>query len=89
MSRARNEPTGYTMGYGDQWRQVLDRRSAASNAAYLLPYLEPGTRRLDFGCGPGSISIGLAQAVSPGKFSASISKRHRSIWPAPPLGRPD
>ncbi len=88
MSRARKEPTGYTMGYGDHWRQVLDRRSAASNAAYLLPYLEPGMRLLDFGCGPGSISIGLAQAVSPGKFfgvdfeASQIDLARAAAWAA-------
>ena len=58
----------YTMGYRDEWRQVLDRRSAPSNAGHLLPHLRPGMRVLDLGCGPGSISIGLAQAVAPGKL---------------------
>ncbi len=68
MNDAASSGHEYTMGYGDQWRQVLDRRSAASNAAYLLPHLEPGMRLLDFGCGPGSISIGLAQAICPGEL---------------------
>ncbi len=43
------------------------RRSAERNAAYLLPHLKPGMSLLDIGCGPGSITVGLAEAVSPGR----------------------
>lgn len=43
------------------------RRTAAVNAAFFLPELRPGMRLLDAGCGPGSITIGLAQAVAPGE----------------------
>lgn len=59
---------GYTMGYNEEFRQLLDRRSAATHAAHLLPHLQPGMRVLDLGCGPGTISVGLADAVSPGEL---------------------
>lgn len=58
---------GYTMGYNEEFRQLLDRRGAATHAAYLLPHLQAGMRVLDLGCGPGTISVGLADAVSPGE----------------------
>ena len=58
----------YTMGYGDEFRQLLDRRSAQTHAAHLLPHLKPGMRVLDFGCGPGTISMGLAKAIEPGEL---------------------
>ncbi len=61
------EPASYTMGYSEEFLQLLDRRSAKTHAAYLLPRLEPGMRVLDFGCGPGTISLGLAAAVDPGE----------------------
>ena len=58
----------YTMGYSDEFRQLLNRRSANTHAAHLLPHLKPGMRVLDFGCGPGTISVGLAKAVEPGEL---------------------
>ncbi|HVQ96348.1 MAG TPA: methyltransferase domain-containing protein [Mycobacteriales bacterium] len=41
-------------------------RTAATQAAFLLPYLRPGMTLLDLGCGPGSITVGLRDAVAPG-----------------------
>lgn len=48
-------------------RALMASRTAASHAAFLLPYLRPGMSLLDAGCGGGSITIGLAGVVSPGK----------------------
>jgi ubiquinone/menaquinone biosynthesis C-methylase UbiE len=42
-------------------------RTATKQAAFLLPYLRPGVDVLDVGCGPGTITLGLAQAVAPGQ----------------------
>ena len=57
----------YDMGYSDLFMELLERRSAARNAAHLLPLLRPGMDLLDLGCGPGLITLGLARAVYPGK----------------------
>ena len=56
------------MGYNEEFQVLLRRRSAANCAAHLLPRLEPGMRLLDVGCGPGTISMGLADIVAPGEF---------------------
>ena len=45
---------------------VLARRTGAA-AAFLLPHLRPGMRLVDCGCGPGAITVDLAQAVTPGE----------------------
>ena len=47
--------------------QIVARRSADIHGAFFLPYLRAGMTLLDCGCGPGSITTGLAQAVSPGE----------------------
>ncbi len=66
MNDHSNEEQDYTMGYSEEFLQLLHRRSAESHAAHLLPHLEAGLNVLDFGCGPGTISVGLATAVAPG-----------------------
>lgn len=58
----------YTMGFNDEFMESLRRHTAEASAGYLLPSLRPGMRVLDFGCGPGTISIGLAKAVEPGEL---------------------
>lgn len=58
----------YTMGYGEDFQKLLRRRNAETSAAHLLPHLKPGMCVLDFGCGPGTISMGLAEAVEPGEL---------------------
>ena len=55
----------YTLGFGDQILEILQTYSIESQAARLIPHLRRGHRVLDFGCGPGAISVGLARAVEP------------------------
>jgi ubiquinone/menaquinone biosynthesis C-methylase UbiE len=55
----------------EQWLRAMHfgahaRRSAARNAAFFLPHLRPGMTLLDAGSGPGSITLGLAEAIAPG-----------------------
>ena len=56
----------YTSGYREEYIEFQRRRDVRSHAAHLLPYLKPGLRVLDFGCGPGSLTLSLAKAVEPG-----------------------
>ena len=66
MTKRSSATPDYTMGFSEEFPESLRRYTAQANAAYLLPYLRPGLRVLDFGCGPGTISVGLAEAVAPG-----------------------
>ncbi len=43
------------------------KRTASQEAVFLLPHLRAGMHVLDAGCGPGSITLGLAAAVAPGE----------------------
>ncbi len=58
----------YVMGYSEALLRIMRARSAADWCGYLMPYLKPGLRVLDVGCGPGSISEGLAQAIGLGEL---------------------
>ena len=67
MTEQTSATPNYTMGYSEEFRQLLNRRSLESSAHHLIPRLQPGMRVLDFGCGPGTITVGLARAVEPGE----------------------
>ncbi|MFJ6652939.1 class I SAM-dependent methyltransferase [Microbacterium sp. NPDC091313] len=43
------------------------RRTAENSVAYLLPHLTPGMALLDVGCGPGTITVDLAERLAPGR----------------------
>jgi len=57
----------YSQSGNPVFEEIMARRTAAKEAAFLLPYLRPGMRVLDVGCGPGSITLGLAEAIAPGE----------------------
>ena len=57
----------YTHGHHQSVVQNHARRRAEGEAWFLLPHLKAGMRLLDVGCGPGTITAGLARAVAPGE----------------------
>ncbi len=57
----------YTHGHHESVVQNHARRRAEGEAWFLLPHLKAGMRLLDVGCGPGTITAGLARAVAPGE----------------------
>ena len=67
MSRSTLGTPYYTTGYKEEYIEFLSRRDVGSHAAHLIPYLKPGLRVLDFGCGPGTITVDLAKIVGPGE----------------------
>ena len=57
----------YTMGYGPGALAIMASRTVQTHATFFLSRLAPGMRVLDVGCGPGTVTIGLAQATDPGE----------------------
>jgi SAM-dependent methyltransferase len=57
----------YSQRANPAFEAEMAARTAARDAAFLLAHLQPGMRLLDVGCGPGSITLGLAEAVAPGE----------------------
>lgn len=56
----------YTHGHHESVVRSHAWRTAENSAAYLLPHLTPDARILDVGCGPGTITAGLARRVPGG-----------------------
>ena len=61
-------PNLYILGFSEPMVRLHQRNIAETHAKHLMPRLKPGDRVLDIGCGPGNISIGLADAVKPGEL---------------------
>ncbi|HET9802076.1 MAG TPA: methyltransferase domain-containing protein, partial [Candidatus Acidoferrum sp.] len=57
----------YSQRTNPDFEAELALRTAAKEGAFFLRFLRPGMRVLDVGCGPGSITLGLAEAVAPGE----------------------
>ncbi len=60
----------YTHGHHRSVLRSHGRRTVEDSATYLLPHLRPGQRLLDVGCGPATITAGLAARVAPGRVTA-------------------
>ena len=67
MADQRPDREVYTQRNNPAFEALVAKRKAAEEAAFFLPHLLPGMRVLDVGCGPGSITLGLAEAVAPGE----------------------
>jgi ubiquinone/menaquinone biosynthesis C-methylase UbiE len=57
----------YTHGHHESVLRSHSWRTAENSAGYLLGSLQPGQNLLDVGCGPGTITVDLAERVVPGR----------------------
>ncbi|KAK3369502.1 S-adenosyl-L-methionine-dependent methyltransferase [Lasiosphaeria ovina] len=64
-----SETGAYIHGHSAEVLKAHARRTAARDAAYLIPHLRPDFRILDVGCGPGTISADLAALVPAGRVT--------------------
>jgi SAM-dependent methyltransferase len=55
----------YTPGHSQNATDFMAKRSLESHGAFFAPYLARGLTVLDCGCGPGSITFGIAAACAP------------------------
>ncbi len=61
----------YTHGHHPSVLSAHRWRTVDNSAAYLAGHLRPGMSVLDVGCGPGTITAGLAERVGPGRVVAA------------------
>jgi ubiquinone/menaquinone biosynthesis C-methylase UbiE len=62
-----NNDGRYSHGHHESVLRSHQWRTAENSAGFLLGYLTPGQELLDVGCGPGTITLDLAQRVAPGR----------------------
>jgi SAM-dependent methyltransferase len=65
----------YTYGHAASVLASHTVRTVANSAVYVEPHLRPGAQVLDVGCGPGTITVDIAERVAPGRV--------RGIEPVP------
>ncbi|MBV9412993.1 MAG: methyltransferase domain-containing protein, partial [Acidimicrobiia bacterium] len=90
MSRRSAVDVTYTHGHHDSVLRSHRWRTAENSANYLLALLEPGLDLLDVGCGPGTITVDLAQRVAPGKTvgidaSAKVIEEAATVYADSPV----
>ena len=56
----------YQMGHDKTVTESHASRTVHSDAAFILPYIKPGMKILDVGCGPGTITSGFLDYVPEG-----------------------
>ena len=61
----------YTHGHHESVLRSHRWRTAENSAGYLLPHLRAGMSLLDVGCGPGTITVDLAERLPPGQVTAT------------------
>ncbi len=72
MASDGSDPTDdtYTHGHHESVLRSHSWRTAENSVGYVLPHLSSGMALLDIGCGPGTITLGLAERVAPGRVVA-------------------
>jgi len=57
---------GYAPGFAQDALEMMSSRTATTRAEFVLRLLRPGMRVVDVGCGPGTITTGLATIAGRG-----------------------
>ncbi|KAK9453446.1 S-adenosyl-L-methionine-dependent methyltransferase [Dipodascopsis uninucleata] len=78
------QPSNYTQGHSNYTIATHLSRTAESSAAFLLPYIKKTDSILDVGCGPGTITMGLAKYASEGRtvgvdISPSVLQKAKTL----------
>ncbi|MCP3660214.1 MAG: class I SAM-dependent methyltransferase [Bacteroidetes bacterium] len=69
MKEKKKECEKYSPGYSKKLIQSYQRRKVNREAIFFTPHLHSKMNLLDCGCGPGTITVGLAKIVSEGKVT--------------------
>lgn len=78
------QQSNYTQGYSSSTIATHLLRTAELDAAFLLPHIKKTDHILDVGCGPGTITTGLARYASEGRtigvdISTDVVQKARTL----------
>ncbi|EXJ93011.1 hypothetical protein A1O3_01567 [Capronia epimyces CBS 606.96] len=78
------QPSNYVQGYSNYTLANHQRRTAETEAAFLVPLIKKTDYILDVGCGPGTITTGLAKYASEGTtigidISANVLEKAKTL----------
>jgi 2-polyprenyl-3-methyl-5-hydroxy-6-metoxy-1,4-benzoquinol methylase len=79
----------YTPGHSANATAFMAARSFSSHGEFIRPYIKPGITVLDCGCGPGAISVGLAEAVGPAGHVIGVDLGESQVQVAKARGNPN
>jgi len=82
ISSAKKNKDTYSWGHDPAMLNLYKWRTVANSAPHLIPYLRPGLKILDVGCGPGTITIDIAQRVLPGGHVTGVDYKEKPLGPA-------
>lgn len=77
----------YTHGHHESVLRSHSWRTVENSAAYAVEHLVPGASVLDVGCGPGTITVDIAERVAPGRV-VGLDAAEDVIAKAAELGAP-
>jgi ubiquinone/menaquinone biosynthesis C-methylase UbiE len=78
------QQSNYTQGYSNYTITTHLSRTAESDAVFLLPHIKKTADNLDLGCGPGTITTGLARYAGEGTtvgidISADVLQKAKTL----------
>ncbi|KAI0438959.1 S-adenosyl-L-methionine-dependent methyltransferase [Xylaria telfairii] len=82
---SQNSPSdNYKQGYSNYTTATHEKRTAESNAGFLVPHIKATDHILDVGCGPGTITTGFAKYAHEGviiglDMSASVLEKAKRL----------
>jgi SAM-dependent methyltransferase len=79
----------YTPGHSTNATAFMAARSFGGHGEFIRPYIKSGMKVLDCGCGPGTISVGLAEAVGPAGLVTGVDFGESQIEVAKARVRPN
>ncbi|HEX3443577.1 MAG TPA: methyltransferase domain-containing protein [Chthoniobacterales bacterium] len=79
----------YTPGHSTNATAFMAARSFGSHGEFIRPDIKSGMKVLDCGCGPGAISVGIAEAVGPAGHVTGVDFGESQIEVAKARARPN